>query len=221
MANGRINEIYEAATKLFLQQGYSKTQISHIAKVIGVSVGTIYHDFTGKEEIMHFILKCTIDPDFINREFDRPITDELFVGLEQEIILAFENSAEQFAMHLENVGSSYGLEQFVSDAFDTLSRYAAGCLFIEKNFMDCPVLAKHYSKYRKHFFDTTKEYMAGFMEKGMVRRVKNIELTTTMIIEILTWWAMDMRYTSFETSDVPVDQAKEVCLDNIVNAYRA
>lgn len=219
MANGRINEIYEAATKLFLQQGYSKTQISHIAKAIGVSVGTIYHDFTGKEEIMHFILKCTIDPDFINKEFDRPITDELFVGLEQEIISVFEMSAEQFAMNLETVGNVYDFKKFVSDAFDTLSRYAVGCLFIEKNYMDCPVLAKHYNKYRKNFFNTMKEYMTGFMEKGMVRQIKNIELTTTLIIEILTWWAMDMRYTSFETSDVPVEQAKEVCLDNIVSAY--
>ncbi len=94
MANGRINEIHEDAVKLFLQQGYSRTQISHIAKAIGVSVGTIYHDFTGNEEIMHFILKCTIEPDFLNREFDRPIADDLFVGLEEEIISAFEISAE-------------------------------------------------------------------------------------------------------------------------------
>lgn len=219
MSNGRISEIYEAAAKLFLQQGYSKTQISHIAKAIGVSVGTIYHDFIGKEEIMHFILKCTIDPDFIDREFDRPITDELFAGLEQEIVSAFEMSAEQFAMNLENIGTAYDLEQLVSDAFDTLSRYAVGCLFIEKNYMDCPALAKHYRRYRKKFFDTMKEYMVGFMEKGMVRQTKNIELTTTLIIEILTWWAMDMRYTSFETSDISSEQAKEVCLDNIVNAY--
>lgn len=53
--NERIKSIADAATYLFLQQGYSKTQISHIAKSVGVSVGTIYLDFTGKKEIMHFI----------------------------------------------------------------------------------------------------------------------------------------------------------------------
>jgi len=45
----RIHAIIEAATLLFLRQGYSKTQISHIAKAVGVSVGTIYHDFVGKK----------------------------------------------------------------------------------------------------------------------------------------------------------------------------
>ena len=84
--NQRIQEIAEAATVLFLQQGYAKTQISHIAKAVGVSVGTIYLDFTGKKEIMHFILKRTIEPDFNDREFDRPITDHLFAGLEEQII---------------------------------------------------------------------------------------------------------------------------------------
>ena len=41
MQNERIKEIHNAAVKLFLQQGYSKTQISHIAKAVGVSVGTL------------------------------------------------------------------------------------------------------------------------------------------------------------------------------------
>ena len=77
--NDRIKSITDAATYLFLQQGYSKTQISHIAKAVGVSVGTIYLDFAGKKEIMHFVLKCTIDPAFINQNFERPITDDLSV----------------------------------------------------------------------------------------------------------------------------------------------
>lgn len=84
--NDRIKMIADAATRLFLQQGYSKTQISHIAKAAGISVGTIYLDFTGKKEIMHFILKCALDPDFINRNFDRPITDDLFSGIEDDIV---------------------------------------------------------------------------------------------------------------------------------------
>ena len=40
-----------------------------------------------------------------------------------------------------------------------------------------------------------------------------------MIIEILSWWAMDIRYTSFETQSVPLELAKQICMDNIVSAY--
>lgn len=136
----RIKSIADAATNLFLQQGYSKTQISHITKAVGISVGTIYLDFAGKKEILHFVLKCTIDPDFINREFDRPITDDLFVELENDIAEVFEKTGDDFAANLTNHLEDYHLEALVSDAFDMLSKYAVGCLFIEKNQFDFPFM---------------------------------------------------------------------------------
>lgn len=219
--NSRIQSIADAATCLFLQQGYSKTQISHIAKAVGVSVGTIYLDFTGKKEIMHFILKCTLEPDFIKRNFDRPITDDLFVGLEKDIVGMFEQTGNDFAKHLTNNAADYNLEALVSDAFDMLSRYAVGCLFIEKNQFDFPFLAEHYKQYRKKFLKTMTQYMAAFMKRGTVRPLEHLELSTTLIIEILSWWAMDIRYTSFETQDISPVIAKELCMDNIISAYQS
>lgn len=219
MENERIRAIYDASVDLFLNQGYSRTQISHIAKAVGVSVGTIYHDFTGKREIMHFILKSTIDPEFISREFERPITDALFDGLETEIIAVFDETADAFAENLEAAGVSYPLEQMVSDAFDLMAKYAVGCLFIEKNELDCRNLARYYRTYRKQFFITMAEYLKRYMEKGIVRPLKSVELTTGLMIEMLSWWAMDMRFITFEAPNITLEQAKEVCLDNIISAY--
>ena len=221
MENERIRAIRDAATLLFLQQGYSKTQISHIAKAVGVSVGTIYLDFTGKKEIMHFVLKCTIDPAFINRNFERPVTDDLFDGLEKDIVAVFEKTGNDFAKHLENNAADYDLETLVSDAFDLLAKYAVGCLFIEKNQFDFKFLADNYRIYRKKFFETMKQYLAAFIESGKVRPLEQIELSTMLIIEILSWWAMDIRYTSFETQDISPELAKKVCIDNILSAYKA
>lgn len=221
MQNNRIKEIHDASVKLFLRQGYSKTQISHIAKAIGVSVGTIYHDFTGKKEIMRFILKCTIDPSFLERDFERPITDKAFIGLDDEINAEFIKAADEFSSNIQNVGSDYTFEEFISDSYNLLERYAVGCLFIEKNGIECPELSEHYLVYRKRFISTMIEYITAFMNKGIIRPLKHPELTTVLIIETLSWWTMDMRYTSFETMNIPSDTAKEVCLDNIVSAYKA
>lgn len=218
--NQRIRAIADAATKLFLQQGYAKTQISHIAKAVGVSVGTIYLDFTGKKEILHFILKCTIDPLFVEREFERPITDDLFVGLEHEIITLFEKLGNDFAAHLQDDLADYNFETLISDAFDILSRYAVGCLFFEKNRFDFRNLAQHYITYRNQFLNTMMRYISAFIDRGTVRPLEHLELSTTLIIEILSWWAMDIRYTSFETKDISMDLAKQVCMDNIVAAYK-
>lgn len=218
--NNRIKSIADAATPLFLQQGYSKTQISHIAKAVGVSVGTIYLDFAGKEEIMHFVLKCTIDPDFINNDFERPISNSLFDGLETDIVALFEKTGDNFAKHLNSNTSDYSLETLVSDAFDLLAQYAVGCLFIEKNQFDFKFLAEHYKQYRKKFLETTTKYLEMFVANETVRPFEHIELSTTLIVEILSWWAMDIRHTSFETRDIPLSLAKKICMDNIVTAYQ-
>lgn len=215
----RIQAIAKAAASLFLKQGYSKTQISHIAKEVGVSVGTIYHDFTGKKEIMHYILKTTIDSSFSQRQLETPISDEPFIGLEQDIVKVLEDSAAEFKKPLLQDLENYTFKDLISDAFDLLARYGAGCLFIEKNQYDFPFLAKHYKAYRSEFLSTMSEYLQVFMDKGMIRRIDDIELTTILIVEILSWWAMDMRWTSFETLDVPEEAAKKVCLDNILSAY--
>lgn len=152
MENERIKAIHDAAVHLFLQQGYARTQISHIAREVGVSVGTIYHDFAGKQEIMHFVLKCTITPGYLEKDFERPVTDDLFRGLEEEIMQVFRKSAENFSGRLKQGKEAYDFPSLISDAFDMLAQYAVGCLFIEKNQFDFPVLARNYREYREHFF---------------------------------------------------------------------
>lgn len=62
-------------------------------------------------------------------------------------------------------------------------------------------------------------YISAFIAQGTICPLEHIGLTTTLIIEILSWWAMDMRYTSFETQDIPMNLAK-ICMDNIVAAYK-
>lgn len=219
LLDARIKSIAEAATILFLKQGYARTQIGHIAKAIGVSVGTIYHDFAGKKEIMHFVLKCTIDPDFIDRDFEKPITDEIFTGIENEVVALLEQTGNDFAFHLENSMDNYTFEALISDAFDLLARYAVGCLFIEKNQYEFPYLAEHYKAYRKKFFSAMNRYIGCFIENKTVRPMKHSDLATMLIIEILTWWAMDRWFISFEPSDISLVLAKEICMDNIISAY--
>lgn len=218
--NERIKTIADAATLLFLRQGYSKTQISHIAKSVGVSVGTIYLDFAGKKEILHFVLKCTMEPGFINQEFERPITDELFMGIEQEIIGLFGKAADEFENYFEAADGHYNFNDLISYVFDHLAQYAPGCLFVEKNQYDFRALAEHYKTYRKRFLDAMTRCIKELISQGVIRELEYPELSTVLIIETISWWAMDRRYTAFETKDIPMNIAKAVCMDNLEAAYK-
>lgn len=147
----RLQTIYEAASSLFINKGYMRTQMKDIAKEIGLSTGMLYVYFKGKKDILDFILKGTIDPDFIQQEFQYPIDERFFERLSEEIITVLNESHAKFSEPLSREADGYLFEQMISDAFDTIARYGTGCLVLEKNINDMGVLGDYYQRYRKSF----------------------------------------------------------------------
>jgi AcrR family transcriptional regulator len=49
----KVEAIYEAAAEIFVNTGYADTVIEHIAEKAGVSIGTLYNYFSGKEAILN------------------------------------------------------------------------------------------------------------------------------------------------------------------------
>lgn len=215
----RICAIHDAAVRLFLRQGYAQTQINHIAKAAGVAIGTVYHDFAGKEELLCYILKCAMEPSFAQRTLPLPITKDLFPDLDNQMIAVLEETADTYAANLSRVGWGYAFQDLLSDTFDLLSRYAVGCLMIERNPLLRPVLTAYYRHYRETFFSTITAYLERFQTCGQLRPMKEPELVAVLILEQLSWWAMDIRWTAYETADISPERAKAVCLDNLLTAY--
>jgi AcrR family transcriptional regulator len=48
----RPDEILDAALEVFAAQGYRATRLDEVARAAGVTKGTIYHYFTGKEQLL-------------------------------------------------------------------------------------------------------------------------------------------------------------------------
>lgn len=217
----RLQTIYEAASSLFINKGYVRTQMKDIAKEIGLSTGMLYVYFKGKKDILDFILKCTIDSDFIQQEFQYPIDARLFQQLSDEMMTALNDSYAQFSGPLSNGAKGYPFEQMISDAFDTIARYGTGCLVLEKNINDMGELGDFYQRYRKSFFENMLSYVDIYLGSGEMRAVKYPELTVQQIIETLAWWGMHVQNDAFEThKDIPIAVAKEICMDNILHAYK-
>lgn len=218
-ANQRMRDIANAAAVLFLEQGYSKTQISHIAKAAGISVGSIYLDFTGKKEIMHFILKYSLTPDFCGKQLERPIVDSLFAGIEDEILELFVSMADDFEKYLGNTGN-YRFEALLSDTFDRLARYGFLCLFIQKNAWEFKALSEQYEICQKRIHSAMTAYLSRYISLGSVRRVDNLELTALLILKTLSWWAMEAGYAWKGPKAISAQAAKAVCMENLLFAYK-
>lgn len=217
----RLELIYDAAGQLFINKGFARTQMRDIAKEIGLSTGMLYQYFTSKKDILSFILKGTIDPEFFNREHHYPIDSHLFDDLDAEIMKTFEKNQAQFDNHLKNEDSDYSLAEMFSDAFDSISNYAVSCLIIEHNEDDLKKLSEYYRDYRKRFFNQVQQYIQLFMEKDEFRKVESIPYTTRAVVESLAWWGMHLRYDAYETDKtISNEMAKKTCLDLLLHAYQ-
>ncbi len=217
----RLRAIHDAAAALFIRQGYGRTQIQHIARDVGISVGTVYHDFASKEEIKNYIILCSIDGGLLGKERETPVTKDFFMHLDEKVQNHFDRTSSEYSMHLKDRAKDYPFDSFISDTFDMLYKYSLICLMIEKNPSDVGSLYGYYMDYRKTFILTVKQYLSVYWEKKEIRPLESIELTAVMIIEILSSWAMDFRYSSFEVMDISREDSKRICMDNIVNAYRS
>ncbi|HWQ40890.1 MAG TPA: helix-turn-helix domain-containing protein [Desulfosporosinus sp.] len=216
----RMKLIYDAASLLFINKGYARTQMKDIAKEIGLSTGMLYVYFTGKRDILNFILKGTIDQAFITQEFELPVRSEIFDSLDNEIMGAFEENTKAFSSHLDNI-SKYPLEQMLSDAFDVISKYGIGCLLIEKNPDDLGKLTAYYKEYRQEFYSQILSYITQYMQNGTFRQAEHPQYITRLIIETLSWWGMHITNDAYEIQkDIPIETAKEVCMDNLLHAYQ-
>lgn len=218
----RLELIYDAASQLFINKGFARTQIRDIAKEIGLSTGMIYQYFSGKKDILSFILKGTIDPAFFEREMHYPVDAGLFANLDDEIMDTFEKNQANFDVHLKDKAADYSLAEMFSDAFDIVARYAVSCLIIEHNEDDLRDLSFYYRDYRKRYFGQVQQYIELFIAKGEFREVENVFYTTRAVVESLAWWGMHIKYDAFETDKtISKQKAKEVCLDLLLHAYQA
>lgn len=220
MQDPRLEQVYQAASRLFIHQGYPKTQVSHIVKETGISTGAMYDLFAGKQEMYAFVIACTISPQLLRSNLTLPLQKEQFGDLEQRVLHVFENVLAVLRAPLEENADSCTFEMMLSDAFDLLSRYRTGCLLFEANPQVYPELFTHYKAYRLEFYQLIKRYVAHFIAKGAMRSIGDEGLCAKFIIETLYWWSMHVHYDGFNPSEeIPEHIAKEICLDALLHAY--
>jgi len=222
MIDARLQSVYTAASRLFINQGYAKTQIDHIVRETGISIGALYDLFSGKKAILDFILRCTVDPGHIHSAFVLPIQEAEPAALEQAVIGTLNRVLEEFESPLNAAETAgYGYAQMLSAAFDLLSRYGTGCLLFEANPGVFPALFAHYSQYRLRFFQSITRYVEHFIRAGLFRSAGHPQYSAKFILETLYWWSMHIHYDNFDPKEaIPAATAKEICMDALLHAYQ-
>lgn len=206
----RFQELVEAATAVFLEQGYRRTQIADVAARMGLSKGSVYTYVESKEALFDCVLR------FADRSERIELPDSLPVATPRpdatlEIVkrrLAEEGTLPALTAALSRarvVDARSELEAVLDELYEALARHRTAIQLLDRCAADYPELAKvWYGAGREGALSLLSRYLDERARRGRLRRCENGAVSARIVLETLVFWAV---HRHWDPSPQEVDEA--------------
>jgi AcrR family transcriptional regulator len=218
----RFDELVDAATGVFIARGYRLTQMSDIAEAVGVAKGTLYGYVESKDALF---LLCLVHADRAEPlehpaqlPVRKPRSGELAALIKQRVSGQSIPPALSAALGRERAEDPRAeLESVVREFYQTLERYCRGIKLMDRC-SDHPEFGGTWqTEGREAPRAALVRYLEMRMQAGQLRGVANVRLAARMIIEVVTTWAIHIKWDR-SPEDFDPDEARENAIDFLVSA---
>jgi AcrR family transcriptional regulator len=218
----RFDQLVDAATEVFTARGYRLTQMSDIAEALGVAKGTLYGYVESKDALF---LLCLLNAD---REVPlehpaklpirKPRVGELAALIKQRVSGQSIPPALKEALGRERADDPRAeLEGVVREFYSILERFCHAIKLIDRC-SDHPELGGIWqTEGREAPRAALVRYLEMRMRAGQLRQVANVRLAARMIVEVVTTWAVHIKWDRSPEDFDPVE-ARENVIDFVVSA---
>lgn len=207
----RLDEIAEAALRVFLAKGYRRTRMDEVAREAGVSPGLLYCYAAGKEALYQLVTLRELGVDLRGSELPVPKPDAAAVAAltkramrEVATITALDD-----ALRRERPADVKAeLEAIVGEHYDRLHRYRRFVRLAERSALDWPELSERfYERGRRPFVNRLGDYIARRVEGGDFAPVPDPQVAARFVVETVAWFA-NHRYGDYDGAAIDADVAK-------------
>src|SRR3954452_7158099 len=190
----RLVMIVDAATEVFAQTGFAGAQMVDVARMAGVSVGTLYNYVEGKGALL---LLCAERP-FVDitegRDLPVPTPDrvEMVARLDETLgrhvrVAALERA---LASPLRPSDLDVQIADIVGELFDLISATRVAADAMERSARDAPDLgALFYRRVRDGLLEHLVRYCRKVHKMTPLPPPLNPDLAARSVLETVTWWA--------------------------------
>jgi AcrR family transcriptional regulator len=199
----RFEQLADAATDIFIAQGYRRSQMAHVADALGLAKGTLYGYVSGKEALFRFALEhCDrtgpiATPERIPLPEPKPgeILELFDARIEREGAMPLLTAAIQ-AESADDVRRE--IAAIVSELYAVLRRNHRGLRMLEACAADHPEIQERWnSRGRAGYRELLAEYLRRRSETGAVQLAAAPAAVARFVIETTTTWAVHIRYDRF------------------------
>lgn len=223
---GRLAAIVEAATELFMAQGYMGTRMDQIARRAEVSAGNVYLYAESKESLFDLVLAHTVgalrmeDVEFPYRTRDRGSVIESVWERVEEIasfpwLTAASDPAAGSGPPPEDPRAE--LDRIVRELYGFLARYRRFIRLVQRCARDWPEIeALFYKQFRREGLGRLTAYLERRTAAGLFRRMPDTPAVARIIFEVASFFAMH-RHSAVD-SEMDDRVAEEAVVQFVLNA---
>jgi AcrR family transcriptional regulator len=218
----RIRAALEAATRIFIAQGYRRTQMEDVASALGISKATLYLSFESKEALFDAALRHA-DGDAPPAPSGAPLATPPSGATLAQVRrrLASEGALPLLAAALTRTRVTdvrAELRGVLGELYDAMARNRTGIKLLDSCALDYPELAKlWYDGGRERSLALLSRYLDDRTRRGRFRRLEDVEAAARLVLETLTFWAV---HRHWDPSPQPYreESARRTVLDLLTSA---
>jgi AcrR family transcriptional regulator len=218
----RLDEVVEAASRVFADKGYRRAQMSDVARELGVSAGNLYNYVPGKETLFALVLRRSVDGPLADAAVELPVepisrTDAV-ASLAKRLDFVSDFPAMEAALAGPPPADVAGeAREVVLELYDVLERVAGLLVVIEASGPDVPELASFFLGLRREAFSRMARYVESRSRAGAMRPMEDPAVTARLILELVNWSAVRHPQRN-DPETLPPKAARRAVADIAVNA---
>ena len=194
---GRLEQLVDCATAVFIDQGYRRTQMADVADALGVAKGTLYLYVETKEALFDLVARYAD----AERPFANPPSLPVSApkaGATLEYVRQRLNE-QQRSLPLLNqalarqrvVNVANEIEAIVRELYAAMARNRRALKLLDRSAPDMPELAAlWFQGTRGALITTLDRYLQDRIRRGKLRSVPDTAVAARLIIETTVFWAV-------------------------------
>ena len=224
MPDDRVEQLVDAATSVFIERGYTLTQMADVAAALGVAKGTLYLYVESKEALFDLVARYADIPRPFAKRPSLPVRTPK-PGATLRYVrerIAQSQVPPTLARALagkraDDVHAEF--EAIVRELYDTLAANRRGIKLLDRSARDYPELAAlWFEGGRGGLIALLTQYLDERVRRRVFRSVPDTTVAARLIIETVTFWAVH-RHSDPHPQVVDEAVAKDTVVQFLARAF--
>lgn len=219
----RLDRLVDAATRVFVEQGYRRTQMADVAAALGVAKGTLYLYVESKEALFDLVVRVADAPRPLRLPGSLPLRTPkpgtTLRYVRERLAAGADLPALGAALARKRTTNGRAeLREILEQIYDVLARHRHGIELIDRSARDQPELAAlWFQGSRSGLVGLLAQYLGRRIAQRALRPVPDVDAAARLIVETLAWWAVHRHWDS-HPQPIREDVAMATPVTFLVNA---